>query len=276
MFEGRRSPIGGDFDAVCMHVFCACSKEILLRERGKRGGGYIHDNAPHVERRGKLVPSHLFDGRAKAEKERAPISLLQYNIAPVRRKKDEWCESARCWRKGILLLRLLRGFVWGRVLMSHLTPLLLLDKERRRFSLEKELSSNSFRKHPSLYSLSFAAMEDGGPTSLVGVGGVGVGAGSGDDGASTSAVHKLVYVVLKASVGEARGAEGEPVMLAASASLGAMASEVPMVVAQMWLEQFARINSGASPAEYATKERIVLLRNMENIVGKRGSTTSNR
>ncbi len=92
-----------------------------------------------------------------------------------------------------------------------------------------------------------------------------------EDGGA-SAVHKLVYVVLKATMGDCdvdkgKNEEASPVMEAATASLRTMSSEVPMVVMQMWLEQFARIHGGSSMAEYASRERALLLRNMEQMIG---------
>ncbi len=92
-----------------------------------------------------------------------------------------------------------------------------------------------------------------------------------DDGAgAASAVHKLVYVVLKASTEEGDDSAPSAVSLSARESLSSMASEVPLTVAQMWLERFSRVNGGASPAEYAARERVVLLRILERIIGERG------
>ncbi len=57
---------------------------------------------------------------------------------------------------------------------------------------------------------------------------------------------------------------------AAVASLESMASAAPLAVVQTWLDQFARVNGGGAPAEYAAAERVHLLRSLEKIVGKLG------
>ena len=55
---------------------------------------------------------------------------------------------------------------------------------------------------------------------------------------------------------------------AAVASLESMAAAAPAPVLRTWLDQFARVNGGGAPAEYAASERIFLLRSLEKIIGK--------
>lgn len=85
--------------------------------------------------------------------------------------------------------------------------------------------------------------------------------GGGADGASAD--QKMSYVLLRAAAGPDPG-----VGAAATASLARLASEAPLTVAQMWLEQFARVDSGAgSPAEYSAPKRVLLLSALQAISG---------